>query len=66
MNKELSKLDAELEAIELWDSIYHCEKTHDEVDEVSYQTRQERRREIIQEVQALATRPALGRQRQSS
>jgi hypothetical protein len=63
MNKELSKLEAELEAIELWDGNYHCEKTHHEVDEVSYRTRQERRREIIQEVQALATRPAPDRKR---
>jgi hypothetical protein len=65
VNKQLSKLEAELDAIELWDSKYLSDETHDEGDEVSYRARQERRREIMQEIQALEKWPAMYRQRGS-
>jgi hypothetical protein len=64
VNKQVSKLEAELDAIELWDS-KSSDKTHDEGDQVSSRERQERRREIMQEFQALAKRPAMCRQRRS-
>ena len=42
----------ELRAIEQWDALYRQSATHSETDELSYQVRQERGRQITQEIQA--------------
>jgi hypothetical protein len=46
------RLEAELRAIEKWDALYRQAATHSAIEELSYQIRQERRREITREVQA--------------
>jgi hypothetical protein len=45
------RLDAELKAIALWDEIYRLDTTHRVMDEISYGIRQERRREVMREIQ---------------
>jgi hypothetical protein len=51
--ERLARLKAELVAIDKWDEAYRRDKTHDTIDEVSYQARQLRRREIMREIQLL-------------
>ena len=46
------KLEAELRAIEQWDALYRQSATHSGTDELSYQVRQERGRQIMREIQA--------------
>jgi hypothetical protein len=46
------KLEAELRAIEQWDALYRQGATHSGVEELSYQIRQERGRQITREIQA--------------
>ncbi len=46
----LAKLKSELVAIDLWDSQYYRTQLHDEIEEVSYRHRQERREEILSEI----------------
>lgn len=53
MDDYLETLEAELKAIELWDRNFCREKTHNEIDEVAYRTRQERRLEISRELEVL-------------
>jgi hypothetical protein len=50
--ERLARLKAELVAIDKWDEAYRPDKTHDTIDEVSYQARQLRRREIMREIQS--------------
>ena len=54
MDNHLERLAAELKAIELWDEIYRFDATHREIDETSHRIRQERRREIMREMEGLA------------
>jgi hypothetical protein len=49
----LSRLRAELVTIDEWDEAYLRKKPHGTSDEVSYQARQLRRREIMREIQLL-------------
>jgi hypothetical protein len=56
MDDRLARLKAELKAIAVWDEAYRLEITHDETAEVSYQARQERRREIMREIERLSER----------
>ena len=52
--EHLARLKAELAAIDKWDDAYRLEdKTHDTGEEVAYQARQLRRREIMREIQSL-------------
>jgi hypothetical protein len=51
--ERLARLKAELVAIDKWDEPYHEDKTHDTIDEVSYEARQLRRREIMREIKLL-------------
>jgi hypothetical protein len=44
---------AELRTIGVWDEDYRQKKAPDESDELAYQARQERRREIMQEIASL-------------
>jgi transcriptional regulator with XRE-family HTH domain len=46
----LSKLTAELAAIELWDSAYHRATHHDKTEDDSHLARQKRREEIFNEI----------------
>lgn len=46
MQDRLARLEAKLRAIDAWDEAYRQDKTHDEIDEVSYRARQEIMREI--------------------
>ena len=46
----LAKLKSELAAIEIWDGDYYRAQRHDNIDEVSYRHRQERREEILTEI----------------
>ena len=46
----VAKLKAELAAIEIWDRDYYRAQRHDDIDEVSYRHRQERREEILAEI----------------
>ena len=46
----LSKLTAELAAIELWDSAYHRATHHDKTEDDSHLARQKRREEILDEI----------------
>lgn len=46
----LAKLKSEMVAIELWDSAYYRARLRDEIDNVAYQLRQERREEILSEI----------------
>jgi len=48
------KLEAELRAIEQWDALYRQAATHSGFEELSYQIRQERRRQITREIQAVS------------
>jgi hypothetical protein len=52
MKDHLASLYAELRAIELWDASYRCQQSRDEVDEMAFRARQERRQEILQELRA--------------
>ena len=47
---ERAMLEAELLAIELCDDIYRLDTSHNEIDEVAYRRRQERREEIMREI----------------
>ena len=46
----LSKLQAELSALELWDSIYYRTKVHDKIDDDSFRVRQKRREAVSDEI----------------
>ena len=46
------KLEAELRAIEQWDALYWQGATHSGIEELSYQIRQERARQVAREIQA--------------
>lgn len=46
------KLEAELRAIEQWDALYRQDATHHEIEELSYQIRQDRAQQITREIQA--------------
>ena len=52
MKDHLASFYAELRAIELWDARYRCQQSRDEVDEMAFRARQERRQEILQELRA--------------
>jgi hypothetical protein len=47
------RLLAELRTIGMWDEDYRQKESYDESDELAYQARQERRREIMQEIASL-------------
>ena len=46
----LAKLKSELIAIDVWDSAYYRSQQHDDIDEVSYRHRRERRDELLSEI----------------
>jgi hypothetical protein len=46
----LSRLKAELAAVELWDSDYYRTTVHNPIDCIAYQARQKRRAEILAEI----------------
>ena len=50
--QDREKLEEELIAIEQWDALYRQSATHSRTDELSYQVRQERGRQITRELQA--------------
>jgi hypothetical protein len=56
MNQErIARLTDELVAIDQWDKIYRADETHRKSDEVAYEVRQLRRREIDREIRNLAS-----------
>jgi len=59
MKDRLASLFAELRAIELWDADYRCRQSRDEVDEMAFRARQERRQDILQELRAISRWEAL-------
>jgi uncharacterized protein (UPF0128 family) len=57
MDDRLERLLEELRAIGRFDDEYRQKKFHDESDDLSYQARQERRREIMRAMTSLSTPP---------
>ena len=57
VDDRLARLRTELRTIGVWDEDYRQKKSHDESDELAYQARQERRREIMQEIASLSNPP---------
>lgn len=49
--KNRERLEAELRAIERWDALYRKTPPHNKAEDLSYWIRQERRLEVLKEIQ---------------
>lgn len=54
VDDRLKRLLAELKTIRVWDEEYCRKNSHEEADELAYRARQERRQEIMREIEKLA------------